>query len=287
MRPLQGRPLPDLLPRVPFRPGEVVLVGAGPGDRDLLTLRACAYLREADSIFYDKQVDRSAFRWAPRRAVRIAVPSPARRGRAKVAPRWEEQLVERARSGERVVRWMHGDPLVLGDGLRTLARLASLGVPATVVPGLSPLTAAPTLASLPLFLESASESCTLLHLPLSKSDLRPRGRSARPRAFGPRDTVVAWIGETEVLESLLSLTKVVAVTSNAALIGAPGTDQGWVLRASLRLLVREVRRRHLVGPLLVVVGRVAGGDLLPPPGPSASPAARTRRRSSSRHVGPK
>lgn len=266
----------EVLGRVELRPGEVVLVGAGPGDRDLLTLRAVAYLRSAEVIYYDRGLDHVALQWAPRGARRIPVSPPGPSLVRSPPLPWERDLLARARAGARVVRWMRGDPFSTGEGFRTLARLTTAGVATSVVPGLSPILAGPTLASLPLLLEGTSESFTVLRGPLARRARRTA--RARPRYFGPTDTVVSWIEDRDLRPALLALQRVVPRTTNAALIGDAGTDGGWVLRASLRLLTLEVRRRDLHGPVLLVAGRVAAGDLLPPPAhrwPEPSRSGRT------------
>ncbi|HZX42324.1 MAG TPA: uroporphyrinogen-III C-methyltransferase [Myxococcaceae bacterium] len=129
-------------------PGLVSLVGAGPGDPELLTLRAVARLSDADVVFYDALVDRAALRLAPR--ARWAFVGK-RAGRPSISQRTIERLmIRRALRGERVVRLKSGDPFVFGRGGEEALALAAAGVPCEVVPGVSAAVAAPALSGIPV-----------------------------------------------------------------------------------------------------------------------------------------
>jgi siroheme synthase len=108
-------------------PGLVSLVGAGPGDPELLTLRAVARLGAADVVFYDALVDRAALRHAPR--ARWAYVGK-RAGRPSISQVTIERLmIRRAIRGERVVRLKSGDPFVFGRGGEEALALAAAGIP--------------------------------------------------------------------------------------------------------------------------------------------------------------
>ena len=129
-------------------PGLVSLVGAGPGDPELLTLRAVARLGAADVVFYDALVDRAALRYAPR--ARWAYVGK-RAGRPSIAQGTIERLmIRRALRGERVVRLKSGDPFVFGRGGEEALALAAAGIPCEVVPGVSSAVAAPALSGIPV-----------------------------------------------------------------------------------------------------------------------------------------
>ena len=130
------------------RPGLVSLVGAGPGDPELLTLRAVARLQAADLVLYDALVDRAALRYAP--GVRWAYVGK-RAGRHSISQQTIERiLIRRALRGERVVRLKSGDPFVLGRGGEEALALAAAGVPCEVVPGVSAAVAGPALSGIPV-----------------------------------------------------------------------------------------------------------------------------------------
>lgn len=116
--------------------GRIALVGAGPGARDLLTLRAVARLQEADVIFYDRLVDPGVLELARRDAERVYV------GKAVGAHAWPQDricalIVAEARRGRRVVRLKSGDPTVFGRAGEELAAARAAGVPIEVVPGVT------------------------------------------------------------------------------------------------------------------------------------------------------
>ena len=129
-------------------PGLVSLVGAGPGDPELLTLRAVARLQAADLVLYDALVDRTALRHAPH--ARWAYVGK-RAGRHSISQEIIQRLmIRRALGGERVVRLKSGDPFVFGRGGEEALALAAAGVPCEVVPGVSAAVAGPALCGIPV-----------------------------------------------------------------------------------------------------------------------------------------
>ena len=131
-----------------FRPGSVALVGAGPGDPELLTRRAAARLAAADVVFYDALVDTDVLALAGK-AQRIYVGKRA--GRPAIRQTLINQLLVRAaRRGQRVVRLKGGAPFVFGRGGEEGLALGAANVPFEVVPGITSAVAAPALAGLPV-----------------------------------------------------------------------------------------------------------------------------------------
>ena len=129
-------------------PALVSLVGAGPGDPELLTVRAVKRLQEADLVLYDALVDRAALQFAPR-AKRAYVGKRA--GRHSIAQETIERvMIRRALRGERVVRLKSGDPFVFGRGGEEALALAGAGVPVEIVPGVSSAVAGPGLSGIPV-----------------------------------------------------------------------------------------------------------------------------------------
>lgn len=128
--------------------GFVSLVGAGPGDPDLLTIGAARRLGEADLVLYDALLDLRALDLAPR-ARRVFVGKRAGRP-AMTQDAINRLLVRAARRGERVVRLKGGDPFVFGRGGEEALALAVAGIPFEVVPGVSSAVAAPALAGIPV-----------------------------------------------------------------------------------------------------------------------------------------
>jgi uroporphyrin-III C-methyltransferase len=128
--------------------GLVSLVGAGPGDPELLTLKAVRRLAEADLVLYDALVSPEALRLAPR-AQRFLVGKRA--GRPSVEQETINRLMIRsATRGKQVVRLKSGDPFVLGRGGEEALALAAAGVPFEVIPGLTAAVTAPALSGIPV-----------------------------------------------------------------------------------------------------------------------------------------
>ncbi len=131
-----------------MKQGSVALVGAGPGDPDLLTRRAVRRLEEADVVFYDALVDLDALSLAPH-ARRVFVGKRA--GRAAMGQETISRLLIRAaRRGQKVVRLKGGDPFVFGRGGEEALALAAAGIPFEIVPGVSAAIAAAGLAHIPV-----------------------------------------------------------------------------------------------------------------------------------------
>jgi uroporphyrin-III C-methyltransferase/precorrin-2 dehydrogenase/sirohydrochlorin ferrochelatase len=137
----KGEPTPTGL-------GFVSLVGAGPGDPDLLTVKAVRRLGEADLVLYDALVNGEVLRLAPKAHCFFV---GKRAGRPSIAQETiHRMLVDAARLGKRVVRLKCGDPFVLGRGGEEALALQAAGIPYEVVPGLSSALAAPALAGIPV-----------------------------------------------------------------------------------------------------------------------------------------
>src|SRR5688500_17802435 len=128
--------------------GHVSLVGAGPGDPELLTRKAVARLRAADLVLYDALIDERVLRLA-HRAQRFFVGKRAGR-HALSQTAIHAVMIRAAKRGRRVVRLKGGDPFVFGRGGEEAIALDAAGVPFDIVPGISSAVAAPALAGIPV-----------------------------------------------------------------------------------------------------------------------------------------
>ncbi len=130
-------------------PGRVYLVGAGPGDPELLTVRAVRILGQADVVLYDRLVQPAVLDLAPPEAVRRCVghePGASAESHERVLM-W---MRDYAMAGKKVVRLKGGDPMIFGRGAEEWLFLVSQGIPVEVVPGISSATGLPALAGIPL-----------------------------------------------------------------------------------------------------------------------------------------
>jgi uroporphyrin-III C-methyltransferase len=246
------------------RPGEVWLVGAGPGDPGLLTLRAAEALRRADLVLHDALPGRAVLRLA--RAGATVVNAGKRKGQAAMSQaRINARLIEGARAGQRVVRLKGGDPFVFGRGGEEAMALAAAGIPWRVVPGVSAGLAAPAAAGIPLTHRGLASAVTFVTGHDEAGGLPEAiDWAALARAGG---TIAAFMALTRLDEIALRLLAAgrdpatpVAVVSQASLPGQA------VLRTTLGACTLAVRRAGLATPALIVIGAVAGlaATLLPP-----------------------
>ena len=141
--------------------GKVYLVGAGPGDAGLLTLRGAELLQRADVVVYDSLVNRELLALAPG-AAEIIFGGERPRDRAIPQEELNQLLAEKAKAGKTVVRLKGGDPYIFGRGGEEAARLHRDGVPFEVVPGISSIIAAPSYAGIPLTHREHCSSFTVI-----------------------------------------------------------------------------------------------------------------------------
>lgn len=145
------RPALSRVPNIPVRePGKVFLVGAGPGDPDLITLKGMRALQNADVVLYDRLAHPKLMDHAPATAERIYVGKEVG-NEGKGRQRWiNEQMLNHALLGKTVVRLKGGDPFVFGRGGEEMIALRNAGVPYEVIPGISSSVAGPAAAGIPV-----------------------------------------------------------------------------------------------------------------------------------------
>ena len=232
--------------------GRVSLVGAGPGDPELLTLRAARALREADLIVYDNLVDPSVLEYARRDARRIFA------GKSKgdhTLPQAEINalLIAEAKAGRHVVRLKGGDPFVFGRGGEELDALVAAGIQVEVVPGITAATGCAAYAGFPLTHRDHASSVVFVsgHSKDGLSDLDWRALA------NPRQTIVVYMGvsaagevATKLIEAGLGPTTPIAIVEN-------GTrwDQR-VIKGELSAAADLIRHHGVSGPALLVIGEV-------------------------------
>jgi uroporphyrin-III C-methyltransferase / precorrin-2 dehydrogenase / sirohydrochlorin ferrochelatase len=232
--------------------GEVYLVGAGPGDPDLLTLRALRLMQKADVVVYDNLVSKPILEMTRRDATRIYA-GKKRADHAMPQEEINELLIRLAKEGKRVLRLKGGDPFIFGRGGEEIETLAEHGILFQVVPGITAASGVSAYAGIPLTHRDHAQSCIFVtgHLKDGSMNL---DWDALAR---PKQTIVVYMG----LHGLATLcTELVAhgLPSNtpAAIVQQGTTQNQRAITGTLATLPAIVQRENLHAPTLIIVGGV-------------------------------
>jgi uroporphyrin-III C-methyltransferase len=232
--------------------GKVFLVGAGPGDPDLLTLRAARLLEQADVVVYDNLVGAGVLALIGAHAQRFYVGKERCRHSMAQAD-INALLVRLAREGRNVVRLKGGDPFIFGRGGEELQALAAQGVPFEVVPGVTAACGVAAYAGIPLTHRDFAQSCLFVtgHLKDGSCDLDWPALARR------RQTVVIYMGLGGLAMICEQLIAHGLPPQWPAAVVAHGTlGRQRVVAATLATLARDVEHAGLESPCLTIVGEV-------------------------------
>lgn len=234
--------------------GKVYLVGAGPGDPGLLTLKGRACLQQADLVLYDGLVNPAILRHSPavaERTSRMAGPTGKRLDQEDI----NQRLVQAALSGKTVVRLKGGDPYIFGRGTEEAAALREAGVPFEVVPGITAATAAGEYAGISVTHRRMSSAVAFVtgH----EDPTKPGMLDYHALAQFP-GTLVFYMGLARlprIAESLIKHGK--PLDTPACVVSRASRARQRTVSATLATVTREVARAELPAPSLIIIGECA------------------------------
>jgi uroporphyrinogen III methyltransferase/synthase len=236
--------------------GTVYLVGAGPGDVGLLTLRGAELLARADVVVYDALVNPDIVRMAPREAEVIY---GGRRAGEKSVPHATRTrvLIQKARAGKTVVRLKGGDPYIFGRGGEEAEELAAAGIPFEVVPGVSSMVAAPNYAGIPL---THRDHCSSFTVVSGHED--PAGTGASVDWAGiakmPGTKVVMMATERIGRIAAALVKNGMPAKTPVALVRWGTTGRQQSIEGTLGTIGKAVERAGFTAPSVAVIGGVVG-----------------------------
>ncbi|RMF82955.1 MAG: uroporphyrinogen-III C-methyltransferase [Nitrospirae bacterium] len=233
--------------------GTVYLVGAGPGDPELLTLRGAKLLAEAEAVVYDALVHEDLLRLAHPEADLVYMGKRA----GCASPSQEEinaRLIALARAGKMVVRLKGGDPFVFGRGGEEVKALSAAGIPCVVIPGVTAGVAVPASLGIPVTHRGTAGSVAFVTGHPGKGRPDPVRWDRIATAV---DTLVIYMGLTrlpEIAERLVAAGRPAETPAAVIAHGTTGTQQQVV--APLGELAEAARRAEIPTPAIIVVGEV-------------------------------
>ncbi|NRA22463.1 MAG: uroporphyrinogen-III C-methyltransferase [Oceanospirillaceae bacterium] len=232
--------------------GEVYLVGAGPGDPELLTFKALRLMQQADVVLYDSLVSKEVMELCRRDADLVFV-GKQRDNHSVAQQNINQMLVDYAKKGRRVVRLKGGDPFIFGRGGEELQTLKEQGIPFQVVPGITAASACSTYAGIPLTHRDYAQSVTFV-----TGQQKNRSCALDYSALvGESQTVVFYMGLHNLQDICTKLVEAGQSEQMPAAIVSRGTsvDQD-VLVGTLATLVQLQTEAKLAAPALIIVGKV-------------------------------
>ncbi len=234
--------------------GEVYLVGAGPGDPDLLTLRALRLMHKADVVLYDRLVSQEIMDKLRPDAEKIHV-GKASSNHPVEQETINEMLVRMARSGKRVLRFKGGDPFIFGRGGEEIESLSKANIPFQIVPGITAASGCASYAGIPLTHRDHAQSVRFLTGHLKDNTLNLDWANL----IQEQETLVFYmglLGIKTICEQLID--HGMGAEMPIAVVQQGTTKTQRVVTADLKTMPAVVDTEKLKAPTIIIIGRVVG-----------------------------
>ena len=234
--------------------GEAWLIGAGPGDPELITRRGMQLLQRCDTVLYDRLAAPALLDLARRDAELINVgKQPGRESMSQ--EQINRLLVSRVASGQRVCRLKGGDPYIFGRGGEEIAALVEAGLPWQVVPGISAAQGCAAAAGIPLTYRQVADTVSLVTGHTAPDGENPDWSSLA----NPRQTVVLYMGVNNLPELCRALVRHGRAQDEPVAIVENGTTpRQRVVGGTLATIPEVAARANLTPPAIIIVGKVVG-----------------------------
>ena len=236
-----------------LKKGHVALIGAGPGDAGLFTLRGRELLEAADCVVYDRLVGDGVLAMMPPAAEKINV---GKTGGGDSVPQREieEILVREAKKGRRVARLKGGDPFIFGRGGEEIEALNREGIPFEVVPGVTSALGGPACAGIPVTHRGVARSVHVITAHTKEGTIAPVDYDALAKLGG---TLVFLMGASAVAEICAELRRAgMAEETRAAALENAGTAAQRLITGTLATLTARCAEEKLRSPALIIAGEV-------------------------------
>jgi len=233
--------------------GEVALVGSGPGDAELLTIRAMRFIEQAEIAIYDRLVSDEILALLPENCERFYVGKEQAK-HCVPQDRINEILVEQARAGKKVLRLKGGDPFIFGRGGEEAQYMLAQGVSCHICPGITAASGCTTYAGIPLTHRGVAQGCTFI-----TGHIQNNGLLNLPwqSLCCPTQTVVFYMG----INTLAKITEKLVehgrdINTPAALIRKGTQPEQKTYRGTIGNLAELVKKHNITPPTLIVIGDV-------------------------------